>query len=176
MKKVAIVVGHTKLRPGACSPYGIPCENKFNSIVAEHLKDIADIFYYDSYNWGYTSMVKRNAAKINKGNYELVIELHYNAASIQANGCETLYYYKNKVGKQLALKASQLISEEFNVKNRGAKALVNEKDRGFAAVYYPNPTTILLEPFFGSNPEDAAKFKCQEKRYSDIIRKLIEEL
>lgn len=176
MKKVAIVVGHTKLKPGACSPYGIPCENIFNSEIARYLECIADIYYYDSYNLGYTSMVKRNAAKINKKDYGLVIELHYNAATPQAHGCETLYYYSNREGKEIAEKFSEAISKEFNVKNRGAKALVNKKDRGFAAVYYTKPTTILLEPFFGSNKEDSSKFKGKEFKYAQLIKKLIKEL
>ena len=174
--KVAIVVGHTKLSPGACSPHGIPCENKYNSKVAEYLKDIADIFYYDNYSLGYTSMVKRNAAKINKGDYDLVIELHYNAAAPEANGCETLYYFKNKEGKKLATKASEMISKEFNVKNRGIKAVVSSKDRGFAALYYPNPTTILLEPFFGSNVLDASKFIYNEEKYANVIREFIKSI
>lgn len=157
IKEVAIVVGHTKLRPGA-KGY-LEAEFHYNKKVAELLKDVADIYYYDTYNFGYTSMVKRNAAKINKGDYKLVLELHYNAASPQANGCEVLYYFRNKDGKRLAQFLSKMISRRFKVKNRGAKSLVNKKDRGFAAVYYTNPTTLIVEPFFGSNKSDSAKFE-----------------
>ena len=173
MKNIAIVIGHSRDSQGACSPFGVPCEWSFNKKVASFLTDIADIFEYTGYSQGYTTMVKNNAAKINKGNYKLVIELHYNAAAPAANGCETLYYFNNKQGKYLAEQSSMLISSVMGVKNRGIKALVNEKDRGFAAVYYPNPTTILLEPFFGSNQNDVSKFLNKEKEYSEVIRRII---
>ena len=61
----------------------------------------------------------------------------------------------------------------MGVKDRGITALVNANDRGFAAVYYPNPTTILLEPFFGSNNLDTSKFIGNEEKYSKSIRKII---
>lgn len=175
MKDIAIVIGHTKISPGACSPFGIDCEHKFNKEVASHLACIADIYEYDSYNLGYTSMVKRNAAKLNKKNYKLVIELHYNAASPQANGTECLYYFANKKGKELSELFCKRFCEEFHTTNRGAKALVSNKDRGFAAVYYPKATTIMLEPFFGSNKGDVQKIKYNIKDYADMITNFIEE-
>ena len=173
-KKVSIVVGHTKKKPGACG-LGIECEWEFNKKVAEHLKDICDIYYYDNYNSGYTAMVKRNATLMNMKNYTLNIELHYNYANFLANGCETLYYFPNMKGKQLAQEFSKLISKTFRVKNRGVKALANENDRGFAAVYYPRATTLLVEPFFGSSPEDVARFYGKEKEYADTIRKFLKD-
>lgn len=175
MKDIAIVVGHTKLKPGACSPYGIECEFKFNSEVAKYLECIADIYFYDSYNLGYTSMVKRNAAKLNKKNYKLVIELHYNAASELANGTECLYYFANKKAKQLSELFCEMFCTEFHTTNRGAKALVNDKQRGFAAVFYPKATTLILEPFFGTNRGDVAKMKYNQSDYADMICDFIEE-
>jgi N-acetylmuramoyl-L-alanine amidase len=166
-KNVAIVVGHTRLRPGA-KGHEVEAEFHYNSKVAEMLKDVADVFHYDSYNLGYTSMVKRNAAKINKKDYKLVLELHYNAASPQAHGCEVLYYFRNQDGKRLSKFLSAMISRRFKVRDRGAKALVSKKDRGFAAVYYTNPTTLIVEPFFGSNESDAGKFR----DYEDYARTL----
>jgi N-acetylmuramoyl-L-alanine amidase len=173
-KKIAIVVGHTKAMKGACSPHGIACEWVYNSKVASYLKDIADIYYYDTYSkGGYTDMVKRNARKINAQNYNLVMELHYNDAAPEANGCETYYYFSNAIGKQLATTASEYISSAMGVKNRGIRALINKYDRGFAAVYYPTPTTLLLEPFFGSNEADCKKFMGKEKEYADVLRRIM---
>lgn len=169
MKKVAIVVGHTKLRPGACG-IDIPCEFSFNQKVAEYLGDICDIYYYDSYNLGYKSMVKRNADKMNRKDYDLVIELHYNAASPQANGCEVFYYFTNKTGKMYAEYMSKMISKVFKVRDRGAKPMIGENQRGYWALFYPKATTLLLEPFFGSNRQNALKFKGKEKEYSEMIR------
>lgn len=172
MNKVAIVVGHTRLRKGACG-ISLPCEFDFNSKVAEQLRDVADIYYYDSYNYGYKSMVKRNAKKLNKKDYKLVIELHYNAASPLANGCEVFYYFSNRVGKSLAEKFSHQLSRAFGIKNRGAKAMINKGQRGFWALFYPKATTLLLEPFFGSNRYDASVFRGKETEYAQFIRNFI---
>lgn len=172
MKKIAIVVGHTKLKPGACGIF-MPCEFKYNSIVAEKLSDVADIYYYDSYNLGYKSMVKRNASKMNKKNYDLVLELHYNGSLPQANGTEVFYYFNNKEGKNLAELFSKKISSVFNTKNRGAKAMVNSSQRGFWALFFPTATTLLLEPFFGSNSYDADKFRNRQCEYAQLIRELL---
>lgn len=175
-KDVAIVVGHTMQSQGACSSFGIPCEWEFNKNVSKYLEDIADIYFYNSYARGYTSMVKENAKLLNKHNYKLVIELHYNAASPIANGCEVLYYFASKKGKEYATLASKMISEKFKVKNRGAKPLVKSSDRGFAAVYYTKAPTIMFEPFFGSNQEDSSKFKNKEKEYAVFIEKFINKI
>lgn len=174
MKKVAIVVGHTKLRPGACGVNGLPCEWAFNKEVAGYLQDIADIYYYDSYNMGYKSMVRRNSEKMNAQDYDLILELHYNAETPQANGCEVFHYFTNKQGKEYAKKLSALISQNFNIKDRGAKAMVKKSQRGYWALFYPKKTTLLLEPFFGSNPSDAAKFCGEEEQYAKVIRTFLE--
>lgn len=171
--KVAIVIGHTNLRKGACSEV-VECEFNYNRKVAQCLSDVCDIYYYDSYNLGYKSMVKRNAKKMNKNDYDLVLELHYNSAVPQANGCEVFYYFNNSEGKKLAGELSEMISQTFDVKDRGAKAMVSKRQRGFWALYYPIATTLLLEPFFGSNTEDATKFKDDEE-YSRMIRKFLKQ-
>lgn len=172
-KKVAIVVGHAQDSKGACGIDGIPCEWDYNSKVASFLTDIADVYFYDGYQKGYTTMVKKNAEKLNAKNYDLIIELHYNAASPSANGVETLYYFNSEKGKKAAVIFSAMVAVGFGIRNRGIRALVNSQDRGFAAVYYTKAPTILVEPFFGSSKEDVAKFKGQEKKYADLIRQFI---
>ena len=174
-KKIAIVVGHTKLKPGACG-VDIPCEFNYNYEVAKHLEDIADIYLYDNYNSGYKKMVKKNAQKMNKEDYDLILELHYNSSVPQANGCEVFYYFNNIEGKGYAAHLSQRLSNTFRVKNRGAKAMASKNQRGFWALFYPHATTLLLEPFFGSNPTDAAKFKGNTENYSCAIRQFLTDI
>lgn len=171
----AIVVGHTQFRPGACSPYSLPCEWEYNRQIAKELECIADVYFYDSYNFGYKEMCKRNANRMNKKDYKLIIELHYNAASPSANGAEALYYFRNQKAKKLCEKFSRLMTKNFGIKNRGAKALVNKYDRGFWAVYFPYAPTILLEPFFGTNQNDVAKMGSNIMPYVDTIKQLIKE-
>ncbi len=173
-KNIAFVIGHTKLKKGAKGVDNIPPEWDYNGSVGEHLSDIADIYYYDSYNLGYKSMVKANADKMNKKDYDIVLELHYNYVDTpQANGSEVFYYYLNKKGKEMATRLSGMISSTFKVRDRGAKAMISSAQRGYWAVYLPKATTLLLEPFFGSNKDDVSKFKCKEKEYSELIRKFL---
>ncbi|WP_271782224.1 N-acetylmuramoyl-L-alanine amidase [Aquimarina algiphila] len=175
--KTAIIVGHTKRKQGAKSPYlSIPTEWRFNKLVAQKLQDVATVFYYDSYNTGYTGMVKRMAKQINREKFDLVLELHFNASeSPQANGCEALYYFKNESAKALAGYFCELIEEELKIKNRGAKPLHGKSQRGFAAVYYPEATTLILEPFFGSNAYDCVRMNSLRAidTYVQIIKNLI---
>lgn len=173
--KTAIVIGHTKGRKGAYSKYLKIHEYDLNKQIAEQLRDVADIYEYDTYNLGYTSMVKRNAKKLNKKDYDLVLELHFNAAeSRQANGCEALYYFKNKRASKLAEDFCYLVNDMLGTKIRGAKALYSKKQRGYAAVYYPKATTLILEPFFGTNKDDCCFFI--PELYVRLIRIFIEKI
>lgn len=176
VKKYAIVVGHTKMKQGACSPYDLPCEWQFNKKIAENMRDIADIYYHDHYNFGYKSMIKRTAKRIDKNDYDLVIELHYNKAeSSAANGVEALHYFKNNDTRYLSVWFANRYSHAFGVVNRGIKGLANKYDRGYWMVAIPRAPVMILEPFFGSNKNDVAKYKKNPDLYMQIIRELFAE-
>jgi N-acetylmuramoyl-L-alanine amidase len=171
MIKTALIVGHTELRKGACSPHGLPCEWDFNNMVAEHVRALVDVgvHHYSSYNYGYTQMVRTSAKETDPLDYKLVLELHYNAASPSANGCEALYYFKNQRGAKIAERFCELYVDCIGGKNRGAKALYRPDQRGYGAVYYRRPTTIILEPFFGTNQEDVERIKNNMDGYAQVI-------
>lgn len=172
MKRVAIIVGHANSNKGAISPHGIPSEFDFNSEVAKHLTDIADVYYYDSYKGGYKSMVDRLFNHINKHNYAITIELHYNSYTPSVHGTEVLYYTSSRLGKLYASELSEMISNEFGTFNRGAKGR-KTSDRGGYALYAGKSPAVLLEPFFATNKEDVERFKGQEEKYANVIRKFI---
>ena len=179
INKVAVVIGHTKDSKGASSLY-LPAEFDYNSKVAKELKRLNphmyDVFEHDTYKYGYTKMVQKVSDKINQGKYDLVIELHYNAASPSANGCETLYYFSSQKGREYAIKFSAGIAGGMKVHNRGIRALVNSGDRGFQAVFTPKPPALILEPFFGTNAMDCSKFANRENVYAAVINAIVEEL
>mgnify|MGYP005996324713 CR=1 FL=1 len=132
--KVAIVIGHTKKSKGALSKYFGLREWDFYNEVDKCLHN-AKTFWHDANISGYTSRIKDTANRINKENFDLVIEMHFNSAVHEsANGCETLYYYRSDKSKQYALKFSELVSNRTGIKvrNNGLKALTNKNDRGFA--------------------------------------------
>jgi N-acetylmuramoyl-L-alanine amidase len=158
--KVAIVVGHHAKAKGAYSEFLKDSEFDFYNKVVDWYKRClngsGDIYLHDENIGGYITRIKNTARKLNTKNYDLVIELHFNAATPQANGCETLYYFQSKKGREYAFKFSQIVHEQTGIKvrNNGLKALTHKGDRGFASVFYPSAPTILIEPFFGSNKKD----------------------
>src|SRR5690606_15283777 len=176
--KVAIVVGHTSNGDkGAYSEHLAMTEYDYNLQVANHMKflrpDKYDIYTHTIQD--YYSRWKSMAEKLNSKNYELVIELHFNAATPAANGTETLYYFNSKKGRDYAKTLSKGIVEEFGTTIRGvegSKALITKGDRGFYAVYLPKAVALIVEPFFGSNPE-AKKFQ-DYKKYACVLDNIIQ--
>lgn len=163
--KIAFVIGHHKLSKGANSWFNLR-EYDFYKQTINELEKICnyefDVYEHDHNITGYTSRIKNTAKKLNKHNYGLVVELHFNSFFEDiANGCETLYFYRSVKGKEFASKFSEIVNESTGIKlrNNGLKALSNKKDRGFASVYYPKAPAILIEPFFGSNLGDCNKIQ-----------------
>lgn len=175
--KVAVVIGHHEKSKGAYSKYFGLNEWDFYRKVDLCLVGV-DTFFHNPNISGYNTRIKDTANRINKGNYDLVIEMHFNSfKDSSANGCETLYFYKSNKAKEYALKFSNAISNATGIKlrNGGLKALANTKDRGFASVYYTDAPTILIEPFFGSSNEDCKKIKSPEN-LANIINDYLTEI
>lgn len=179
--KVAIVIGHTSNGDkGAYSETLKLSEYDYNLKVANHMKELNPSVYdvYTHTIQEYYNRQKAMADKLNAKAYDLVIELHYNAASPVANGTETLYYFNSAKGKAYAESISQEIVKEFGTSIRGvngAKALVNKNDRGYYAVYLPKATALIVEPFFGSNPSESAKF-ADYKKYACVLNNTITKI
>lgn len=176
--KVAVYIGHTPTGDkGAYSPFLKKTEYEYNLLVANELEklnpELYDVFSHSTQNY-YKRQEKM--AKNVKGKYEVVLELHFNAAGETANGTEMLYFYSSRKGKKLAKILSKNISEKFSTKLRGeegSKALINKNDRGYWFVKMAEPVAIIVEPFFGSNKE-SLKFK-NPKDLADVIDRSIVE-
>ena len=173
--KTALVIGHAKDRKGACSPFGIPCEYDFNKeiafMAAERNPEIL-ILEHGGYKYGYKYMQTRTSNAINRLDIDLVFELHYNAAHPSANGAEALYYFANRKAAELAFKFALLMHDKMGYSPRQGKPLINKNDRGYWAVFLPKPTTLILEPFFGTNESDCKKM--DKNKYVDVILETIE--
>lgn len=166
--KIAITVGHSQLKNGSytsadgtayggCNEYKW-CK-KFSKQLATQLKKnghkVDTIICPEK---EFTSSKQEKPYKlniINSGNYGLVIELHLNAATPSANGCEVLY--KSTKGKKYASAIQKQLATVF-------------RDRGIVKrdnLYILNgtiPTTVLLETFFCTNKSDYKKGKGLAKR------------
>ncbi len=168
--KFAFVIGHTEKDKGAYSEnLKIQEWDIFKNFANAFLNEHGDIFTHNKDISSY-SQRQGNTAQITAA-YEYAFELHFNAASPKAQGCEALYYYKNEKAKLIAEKYCQLMSQEMGIKSRGAKPL-KDGDRGFKFVQKQKATALILEPFFGSNIEDCKKFDMV--KYAAVMYKLLE--
>ena len=169
MNKIAVVVGHDKIEQGAYSNLLKHSEFGYHSEVVKHLP--FDIYYRDSSVKGYKGKMQKLATEINKKNYSLVCELHYNSFNGVANGCEALYFKGSVVGKRQAEIFVDAVTKEYKTTKRGAKEISKESDRGYWFLKLINAPALILEPFFGDNKE-AIEFK-DVKRYADLLVKTL---
>lgn len=179
--KIVLTVGHSLLKNGSYTSadgkkYGGCNEYKWNKAFS---KQVASALRAKGHkvnrivcpekkftNWTQERTYKLNL--INKGNYDLVIELHLNAASPDANGTEVLY--KSDEGKKYAKKVQKQLSTVF--KNRGIK-----KREDLYILNGTKPPAILVETFFCTSKEDYKKAKglAKRKKLAKLIADGIEQ-
>lgn len=171
--RIACVIGHNSVNKGATSLYLGEPEYTYNKSIADSLRDVCDVYerYYNS--GGYDDEIKDLADRVNRVNYGLVFELHYNAAVPSAHGCEALYHYKTSKGDVYAELFCEILTRNYGLYNRGAKS-TKEGGRGFLFLDMIKAPAIILEPFFGSNIE-AKEFK-DKLFYETVLREFIKSV
>lgn len=181
---LVLVVGHTKASPGAqaCFNLGFANEYEFNSVLAEEIKKLenkelkVEIIYRDN------KTIAQTYKQLEKmKNLSSVLELHFNAFNSIASGSlclisnmalynsRVLKSWENKDFELLAHRLSFEFADLLKIENRFVKIL-RKGDRGFHNVnqIITNealevcPPPILIEPFFGDNPEDCQKVDVQQ--------------
>lgn len=175
--KVAVYIGHTpKGDKGAYSEHLKLSEYDYNIQVGQELEkinpELYDIFSHSKQDYYQRQVDMGQKTK----NYDVVLELHFNAAGVTANGTEMLYFYSSKKGKELARILSKNVSKRFCTSLRGVegtKALINKNDRGYWFVKLAHPVAIIVEPFFGSNTE-SLKFSNPKDLALEIDRAIVE--
>ena len=155
-------------------------------------------------NQYYTKEMFEVLEELNKNDYKFCMELHFNAAaSEQANGCECLVYWKNEKAKELSTDFMARLQNVFGSKirtkenvikvtmqekriggktweeekketTRGLILIQDSKVRGGYGICKSKDTYILVEPFFGSNPDESLKFSV-EKDVVDLFVNFIKE-
>lgn len=172
--KLAIVVGHTQKAPGAVAvpPLSLT-EYEYNTSLAEFIQGLClgrgvdcRIFFRDGIG------LTRCYRKVEDWEADAVVELHFNSFSDpKARGTVTLCGL-DKESQALATQVhAQIVAvlERRGKDDRGLKPL-KESDRGGVNVNLaegiPN---VLIEPFFGSNPEDAALGKAKKRELASSV-------
>ena len=166
--KIALTVGHSRLKNGSytsadgtsyggCNEYKW-CK-KFSKQVAQKLRKngfkVTRIVCPEKQFTTSTQEKTYKLNKINNDNYDLVIELHLNAASPDAAGTEVLY--KSATGKKYAEKVQKQLSTVFE--DRGTK-----KRTDLYILNSTEPPAILIETFFCTSKSDYKKAKGLLKR------------
>ena len=166
MKNVAVVIGHTMNRPGANSYNNfIEREWYFNKSVMLEMMVLEqfDICYdvYMHYEDDYVERIEQLVDRMEEygRKYDLVIEMHYNSSSNEeAGGCECLFYHTNEDTKRFSEIFCKNISEQFHVRNRGARPIKRKAQRGGRFIIETPYPAVILEPFFGSNKLEVLGF------------------
>ena len=167
MNKIAFVVGHDIKEQGAFSFHLKKTEFVYHSEVASHLP--FDIYWRNPDIKGYKSKMQDLANRINKQDYSAVIELHFNSATPTANGCEALFFGGSAIGKRWSQVYVDKIVQAYGMRNRGVLAITSESQRGYWFLKLMKAPAIILEPFFGSNPE-SLKFEDTKKYAEELVK------
>jgi N-acetylmuramoyl-L-alanine amidase len=176
--KVAIVVGHTKNDKGAYSPYLKQSEYDWNTdmanrIVAEPSSFEKKIFFRDGVGiaGAYSALSSWGAAAS--------IELHFNSShNATSTGSGVLYLAGSPKGKALATALQGRLRQVLELPDwpEGTGGVVTpfqasgKQERGRASLSAGKPPAALVEPFFGSNPNDS---KVAESRKSELAKAYI---
>ncbi len=180
---LALIVGHDAKARGATFPdlnelSGLMTEYDYNKKVADFVKVKSDSHHIK------TEVILRDELGI-KGSYEkavklnpdVCIELHFNSHSDhKVSGTETLC---SSDASDITL--SEIIQKNMcalfqrSATSRGVKVIPKTAKGGYAVWSTPNIASCLIEPFFGSNREDANLARYNEEKLADVIIQSVKE-
>lgn len=161
MKKILVIVGHSRLKSGVyTSANGYVNEYKYNKALAPKVKKYIEkytgkkvdvlicpekVFKTSKEEYSY------KVPRANNGQYELIIELHLNAFDKEsANGTEVCYYPNSKEGKATAQAIQDELKKSYT--DRGIKARSD-----LYILRDTKPVAVLIESFFCTNKADCKK-------------------
>lgn len=151
--KIAIVIGHNARAQGAVRVTDGRTEFDWNGDLAEMIEAIhpesVRVFHRVA-GGGYTAQINRVYQAVDAWGADVSLELHFNAASAAAQGCETL---SSGTAGSLALAnaVQNAIVADLPVRDRGIKLRPRGQGRGWQSLWAGRAPAALLEPYFGSN-------------------------
>ena len=176
MEKIALIIGHNARSKGAFSMI-VGSEFTYWKNIAEKIKgeipELVDVYERKS-STNYVVEMKEVLKELNKNDYKFCLELHFNSSlSPSAKGCECLVYYKNDKAKKLAIDLMARLQSKFKSTVRGNRGLIEVQDsntRGGYGICNSKDTYILIEPFFGSNIDEALRFSIVKDVVSLLVK------
>lgn len=162
MKKLAVVVGHTKAASGAYSDTLRSSEYPWNSDLAARILAIRSMrlecrtFFRD------TAGISGAYVEGERWGADAFVELHFNSShNITSTGTGVLY--QTSLSKPFAFLLFQEISDVLRLapwpgRSSGVSTpyqASGAQERGKSSLTASRRPTALIEPFFGSNPKDS---------------------
>ena len=151
-RRIAIMVGHNAVAQGARRVKDGVSEFVWNGDLAQRIARLgADVRVFNRTSG--PNEFGRAYGEVAAWRADCAVELHFNAATPAAHGCETLWGRSPR-------------SQEFaGVMQRAMLAALGNRDRGLldrrtgngsSTVNQPAQPVCLVEPYFGSNPQECA--------------------
>lgn len=163
--KLGVVVGHTKNKPGAFSETMNVHEYKWNSDLGKKIEPHANAnleiktFFRDGHG------IAGAYREADQWGADLTVELHFNSSdNVTATGTGVLYFPGSARGRRWAGLLRDQIGQVLGLPDwpRGTGGVVTPfqasgvQERGKASLGAGRAPAALIEPFFGSNPNDCA--------------------
>ena len=165
---VLIVPGHTMqgTGTGANAYINESEENRtLSKIVVKYLEYAGHNVDYYEVNEA-TDYLAKQVAKANSKDYDLVVQIHFNAHKTTENAMGTETYYISDSGKVWAEKVNDKLSTVF--KNRGVK-----KGEGLYWLKNSKPIAILIETCFVDSKSDTNTYKLNKEYIGRLIAEAI---
>ena len=165
---VLIVPGHTSQGVGSGAT-GYINESEENRILS---KIVVKYLEYAGYNVDYyevnegSDYLAKQVAKANSKDYDLVVQIHFNAFKLTENAMGTETYYLSDSGKVWAEKVNDKLSTVF--KSRGVK-----KGTGLYWLKNTRPISILIETCFVDSVQDSNTYKVNKEHIGKLIAEAI---
>lgn len=171
---LVLIVGHSKDAPGA---YGIAplsmSEYPYNRMVAEDCQDYGldvglDVHILLKDFMGSQTVGAKASELCKKAGGGRVIELHFNAATPAARGCEVIYDTREKGNEAFAIRLRDAIAKTLGVPKRAVLDRTNS-GRGASNIRFVTAVGALVEPAFGSNKLDATALLSKRSAYARCL-------
>ena len=159
---LAIVVGHNRVAQGAIRVLDRETEWRYNQDLAERIRDLdpdrVRIFFRPPGRGG----VRACYREVDAWGADLSVELHFNAVRNRTvSGTETLTSGTDGSRRLAAAIQGRMVSV-LGLPDRGCKvrtpwAKRRIDRRGSTSLFAGRAPAVLVEPFFGSNPDDCRR-------------------
>lgn len=156
IRKVAIIIGHGDGSDFGATNWNKETEFAYQSRVAKLVQQKVQGKQVELF-WRKGLGIAGVAKKAMAWNPDITVELHNNAYDGKASGIEVLVLKKDQVSLKCGQDFAKKYVAKFGSKLRdgdGVKELIGENGAFSLKQVNDPPPSILLEPFFGDNPND----------------------